>query len=84
MLDRVVPGDAVDMALCEGEANFSSTKKRSVSLLIRKENFSFSRSLESGVVIFDFLSTDVLARNIIKYIFLESYNSNRSSFILVL
>ena len=83
-LNLVVPGDSVDTVLSREQLKASNSNNHSVSLLIKKGIFSFSKSLESVVIDFDYLSTDVLPPNIINRFFVGASNSNPSSFVLVL
>ena len=83
-MNLVVPGVSVDTVLSRGQFNVSSSNDHSVSVLIKKGNFSFSKSLKSGVIVFDYLSTDVLTPNIINRFYLETSNSNPSSFVIIL
>lgn len=62
-LNLAVPGVGVDTVLSREQLNVSNSNNHSMSLLIKKGNFSFSKSLESVVIVFDYLSTDVLTPN---------------------
>lgn len=80
----VVPGVSVDTVLSREQLNLSNSNNLSLSLLIKEGNFSISNSLESVVIAFDYLSIDVLTANIINRFFLDTSNSNSSSFVLTL
>ena len=82
-LNLVVPGDSVDTVFSREQFNACISNNHSVFLLIQKGNFSFSKSLESGVIDFDYLSTDILTPNIINRFFLGTSNSNPSSLVFI-